>query len=202
MTRSGARAGQSTRDRLLEAAERLFATRGIDAVSLAEITQEAGLNNTGAVHYWFGGREALLDEIVDEHRTRLDARREALLDDLEALGEPTRPLLVKSLVEPMVELLDDPRGRHFLSIQAQRALRPQRRPDNPRPLALRMLRLMDATRGPTATLLGDFGQLLAYSALAQRAEQEAAEGRDAGVGREEFVHQLTAAIARVVDVAK
>ncbi|MCB0963878.1 MAG: helix-turn-helix transcriptional regulator, partial [Acidimicrobiales bacterium] len=77
----------TTRDRLLLAAEDLFATRGIDAPSLAEITQAAGSANTGAVHYHFGGREELLAAIVDEHRTALDARREVLLDELEASGE-------------------------------------------------------------------------------------------------------------------
>ena len=57
----------STRHRLLLAAEDLFATRGIDAVSLAEITKAAGGSNTGAIHHHFGGREELLAEIVDEH---------------------------------------------------------------------------------------------------------------------------------------
>jgi AcrR family transcriptional regulator len=49
-------ASPATRDRLLLAAEQLFATRGIDAVSLAEITKAAGSHNTGAVHHHFGGR--------------------------------------------------------------------------------------------------------------------------------------------------
>lgn len=191
----------TVRQRLVEAGEHLFATRGIDAVSLAEITQAAGLNNTGAVHYYFGGREELLTAIVEGHRAHLDAQREELLDEMEALGETTGPLLVKSLVEPMVELLDDERGRAFLSIQAQRVLRPRRPPDMPRPLSLRLLRLIGdpGDRGPIATLLGDLGHLLAYSALAQRAHLEAAQGREAGVGRDEFVHQLTAAITRIVE---
>ncbi len=67
---------RDTRQRLLEAAEERFATRGIDSVSLAEITTAAGLNNTGAVHYHFGGREELLEAIIEEHRAVLDRRRD------------------------------------------------------------------------------------------------------------------------------
>lgn len=101
----------------------------------------------------------------------------------------------------MVELLDDERGRAFLSIQAQRALRPKRPPVSPRPLSLRMLQLIGRPqgRGPVAAMLGDLGHLLAYSALAQRARLEAEAGRDAGLGRDEFVTQLLGAITRIVD---
>ncbi len=89
--RSTPRTPSPTRRQLLDAAEELFATRGIDAVSLAEITQVAGLRNTGAVHHHFGGREELLAAVVDEHRQRLDARRSALLDE-PAVQQPQREL--------------------------------------------------------------------------------------------------------------
>ncbi|WP_459979943.1 TetR family transcriptional regulator, partial [Mycobacterium avium] len=38
--------GESTRVMLMEVAERLFATRGIEAVTLREIQQAAGQSNT------------------------------------------------------------------------------------------------------------------------------------------------------------
>ena len=188
------------RQRLLEAAERLFADQGIDGVSLAELTRAAGLGNTGAVHHYFGGRDELLDAIVEQHRADLDARREVLLDEAEALGDTSLALLVRVLVEPMADKLDDERGRAFLSIQAQRTLRPRHRRPAPRPLALRLLRLLGVpgVPGPTATQLSDFGRDLAYAALAQRARLEAEGGRDAGIGRDEFVHQLSGAIARIL----
>lgn len=188
-----------TRRRLLDAGERLFAERGIDAVSLAELTQAAGLHNTGAVHYYFGGREQLLAAIVDEHRDALDARRAELLDQAEAAGPVGPAELVRCLVAPMAELLDDPRGRRFLSIQAQRALRPTERRPVPRPLVQRVMRIEGRAdgRGPIADLLFDLGHLLALSALAQRARIEAEHGREAGVGRDAFVAQLLAAIVRI-----
>jgi AcrR family transcriptional regulator len=190
----------SPRQRLLEAAEQLFADQGIDGVSLAELTRAAGLGNTGAVHHYFGGRDELVEAIVHQHRADLDARREELLDEAETLGDTSLALLVRVLVEPMAAKLDDPRGRAFLAIQAQRTLRPRRRPATPRPLALRLLRLLGVpgVPRPLATQLSDFGRDLAYAALAQRARLEADQGRDTGIGRDEFVHQLCGAVARIL----
>jgi AcrR family transcriptional regulator len=200
MTSGEARPAGGSRQRLIESAEELFAARGIDAVSLAELTQAAGLNNTGAVHYYFGGREELLAAVVDKHRARLDARREGLLDELEPGGGSDVELIVRVLVEPMADQLDDPRGRAFLSIQAQRSQRPRRRPPTPRPVTARVRRLLGVPEGAGAVdvLLSDFGRDLAYAALAQRAVVEADGGREAGIGRDEFVQQLTSAIARIL----
>jgi AcrR family transcriptional regulator len=193
----------SPRQRLVEAAERLFAARGIDGVSLAEVTRAAGLGNTGAVHHYFGGRDQLVEAIVEHHRADLDTRRHQLLDEAEALGDTSLALLVRVLVEPMAAKLDDERGRAFLSIQAQRTLRPRQRRATPRPLAVRLLGLLGiaGAPGPTARQLDDFGRDLAYAALAQRAMAEAEGGREAGIGREEFVGQLCGAVARILTPA-
>jgi AcrR family transcriptional regulator len=193
---------ESSRRRLIEAAEALFATTGIDAPSLAEITKAAGLRNTGAVHYYFGGREELLAVIVDEHRADLDRHREELLDALEAAGEVTPAGLVRCLVAPMVDLLDTSRGRAYLSIAAQRALRPNQAPASPRPVILRLLRLEGRPSGrtPVAGFLAELGFLTATSALAQRARLEEADGREAGIGRDLFTAQLIDAVTRIVAV--
>jgi hypothetical protein len=138
--------------------------------------------------------------VVDEHRRRLDQRREALLDALGSDPRPSTRELVRALVTPMVELLDDPRGRAYLSIAAQRALRP-RPPDRaPRAVIERVVDLEGHRGGrpPLAAFLADLGELTAVSALAQRARVEAERGRDAGLGRDAFVGQLVAAIARIV----
>jgi AcrR family transcriptional regulator len=188
-----------SRQRLIEAAERLFANRGIDGVSLAEVTRAAGLGNTGAVHHYFGGREELLAAVVDQHRADMDSRREALFDEAEALGDTSVDLLVRVLVEPMVAKLDDERGRAFLAIQAERSLRPRSRRPERRPLVVRLFRMLGLpdVPGPTFDLIVEMGHDLAYVALAKRARAEAVGGRDVGVGRDEFVHQLTRAVARV-----
>lgn len=208
-----------TRQRLIEAAEQLFADRGIDAVSLAEVTAAAGLNNTGAVHYHFGGREELLAAVVEQHRTELDSRRELLFDQIEEEGDTSLTALVRVLVEPLFAKLDDPRGRAFLSIQAQRMLRPRPDAATNRPVALRFLRLLGTPHvpPPVAALLGELTMILTFGALAQRARVEAGEAGEsegggaaggdgeasgppaptAALSREEFAEQLIAALVRI-----
>ncbi len=73
--------------RLVVAAERLFALRGIEGVSLRQISAEAGSANNSAVHYHFGSKAALIRAIFQYrlpqiiHERRLLAAR-CDLDDL------------------------------------------------------------------------------------------------------------------------
>src|SRR5262245_55521901 len=56
-------APQSTKQRLLDAAEEIFATKGYDAASVDEITRRAGANRA-AISFHFGGKERLYIETV------------------------------------------------------------------------------------------------------------------------------------------
>jgi AcrR family transcriptional regulator len=49
-----------TRERLLDTAERLFATHGLHAVSLRTINTEAGARNVSAAHYHFGSKTGVI----------------------------------------------------------------------------------------------------------------------------------------------
>lgn len=53
------------RDRLLDAAVRRFAAQGIAGTSLRDIASEAGVT-PALVHYYFGGRDALLPVVIEE----------------------------------------------------------------------------------------------------------------------------------------
>lgn len=67
-------AAELTRERILKAAEKLFAERGITSTSMRALSNTAGVN-LAAAHYHFGSKEALLDAVV-EHRARpLNAAR-------------------------------------------------------------------------------------------------------------------------------
>ena len=68
-------ASPSTSDLLLDAAARLFAERGVDNVSIAEIVRSAGQRNTSAVHYHFGGRDQVLQAVLARHVSELAERR-------------------------------------------------------------------------------------------------------------------------------
>jgi AcrR family transcriptional regulator len=54
---------QSTKQRLLEAAEEVFAVKGFDSASVEEITRKAGANRA-AISFHFGGKERLYIETV------------------------------------------------------------------------------------------------------------------------------------------
>jgi AcrR family transcriptional regulator len=62
------------RERLLDAAEELFATRGFAATTTREIADHAG-TSTGAVFYHFPTKEALLEQLIAERspHANLDA---------------------------------------------------------------------------------------------------------------------------------
>ncbi|MEP7024083.1 MAG: TetR family transcriptional regulator [Actinomycetota bacterium] len=89
-------------DALLSAAEAEFAVAGIERGSLRKIMRAAGAD-PGAVHYHFGGREALAGAVLARILVPLNARRQELLDRAAAAGEPTLAELVEALIRPDVE---------------------------------------------------------------------------------------------------
>jgi AcrR family transcriptional regulator len=74
---------EDTRTRILEVAERLFAERGIEVVSVRSILAEAGVN-VALAHYHFGSREGLIAELL---RTRVTSRVEPLLRSIAEVDE-------------------------------------------------------------------------------------------------------------------
>jgi AcrR family transcriptional regulator len=89
---------------MLLAAERLFAERGVGAVSLREIGAEAGQRNNSAAQYHFGSKPGLVDAIFEYRMGPINERRLALLADLDATGRGNDlRSLVEALVEPFAE---------------------------------------------------------------------------------------------------
>jgi AcrR family transcriptional regulator len=71
---------EPTRDRLLDAAEALFAERGYEAVGIREIAERAGVNLSG-IKYHFGSKRGLYLASVERTVDRRGSRRAwALLD--------------------------------------------------------------------------------------------------------------------------
>ncbi len=115
----------TTRARLIEAAEQLFADRGLDAVSLNEITKAAGQRNASALHYHFGGKEELVLAILEKHQPGIAARRHEMIDELEASGNVALHGLLSALVLPLASKLQDPEGGpHYVSLMAQLISKP------------------------------------------------------------------------------
>ncbi len=110
----------ATRARLIAAAEQLFAERGIDSVSMNEVQRAAGQKNKSALQYHFGTKEQLIEAILEKHVPGIELRRHEILDALEAEGRIEVRELMKALVVPLFEKLDDPDGgRAYVSIYAQ-----------------------------------------------------------------------------------
>lgn len=99
---------ETSRDLLIDAAERLFAERGLASVSLREINKAAGQRNTSAIHYHFGSKEALVLAIFERRMSRLNARRMSYLDAVEASGRAgDLHAILCAMLQPMTEGLDE-----------------------------------------------------------------------------------------------
>jgi AcrR family transcriptional regulator len=101
--------GDATRKRILKAAEQLFAKSGIDAVSIRDITDAAGVN-TAAVHYHFGSKSGLVEALLARWAGELVERRGRMLDRIEAKPKVGLRDVVEVLVWPMIELGKARRG--------------------------------------------------------------------------------------------
>lgn len=91
--------------RLLLAAERLFAERGIDAVSLRAIMAAAGAN-VASVHYHFGSKDELVSAVIKERSGQVSTRRNELLSELETAAEVNVRVLAEAFVRPVVEMVN------------------------------------------------------------------------------------------------
>jgi len=105
--------GAETRERLLDAAEQIFAERGFEGASMRAVTQAAGAS-VSAANYHFGSKEALLRETLMRRVGPLNERRSARLDALEADANG-RPLEVETIVEAFLRPIFE---EHAASVDA------------------------------------------------------------------------------------
>ncbi|MFF2807025.1 TetR/AcrR family transcriptional regulator [Streptomyces sp. NPDC058000] len=115
--------GTNARAAIAAEALRMFAERGIDAVSLREITAAAGQRNKSAAQYHFGTKEHLVREIFERNAHEVNARRQRLLDALSTRDpRPGVPDLVDALIRPLAETVDE--HSHYARFLAQVSLHP------------------------------------------------------------------------------
>lgn len=108
----------STRDMLITAAERLFAERGIEGVSLRTISVESKQANTRALQYHFNDRAGIVSAILLTRMVYIEQRRSELLEEALRRGHPDIMTLLEILMRPISEFAsDDGRNLHarFLS---------------------------------------------------------------------------------------
>jgi AcrR family transcriptional regulator len=177
-----------TKQRLLDAAEQLFAERGVHATPSRDIVARAGQRNESALQYHFGSREGLMDAL---HRRRLErvqaARFARLASLLETNPDPSVRELCLTMVLPVVELCrEDPGFIDYLKVFGQVALAPSDRmahglryeADSARQVARRIVDQLKLPRRLAALRFDSVSRILILS-LCQRARHaETFRGKD------------------------
>jgi AcrR family transcriptional regulator len=92
-----------TKQRILDAAERLIAEQGYAATSLRQIIAEAGVN-LASVHYHFGSKEDLLNELVARKANPVNEKRLEMLERAVAGAAPGIPSVEQVLEAFMVPM--------------------------------------------------------------------------------------------------
>jgi len=99
----------STKDRILGAAEELFAQFGFSGTSLRQVTSRADVN-IAAVNYHFGSKENLVNEVFRRRMDDMTAQRlQALRAAVEQHPGELEPILA-AFVEPALALAQDRHG--------------------------------------------------------------------------------------------
>jgi AcrR family transcriptional regulator len=113
--------GDATRNKLLDAAERLFAEKGFEHTSVRDITAKAG-TNVAAVNYHFGGKDNLYREVFHRRLANLREQRISTLADLFESPGATATLedVISTFTSAFLEpLMDHGEGRLLIELIAR-----------------------------------------------------------------------------------
>ena len=113
------KAADNTRERILKAAERIYAASGFHGMSLRDVTVLAGVN-LAAVNYHFGSKDKLILALADRRLTPINTDRLARLDRLrDKHGREPIPVreLVGALVDPMFKALRQGKNNRAIMVR-------------------------------------------------------------------------------------
>ena len=114
----------NTKEKIMDSAKYLFATKGLKETSVRDITSHAGVH-LAAVNYHFQTKDGLLKELIDRRMTSLNRRRIELLDlYVKRYGKDSVPIesTLYALIAPEIDMyFEDP---DFLRITGQIASHP------------------------------------------------------------------------------
>jgi len=116
-------ANDNTRERLLDQAERLFAMKGFEAVSVREITKAAG-SNLAAVNYHFGNKMNLYIQVFRERWVQRTRRiRRSFSRRLADQSAPCIKEVIYSMARAFLDgpLNDEERRYHVMLMQRELA---------------------------------------------------------------------------------
>lgn len=127
--RPAGRPADETRERILNAAEALFADNGFDGTSVRDIARAVALQ-TAAVSYHYPSKDELFDRVVSRRAGVMTEQRDRALAQLRlSCGPRPVPLdaLVRAYVQPFVESAShgDPGWRHYAALMGRLANSPR-----------------------------------------------------------------------------
>lgn len=94
----------STKNKILDAADVLFADKGFNGTSLREITSQANVN-LAAVNYHFGSKKELIKAVMSRYMDELSPQLEsALLLICQADVKPSLHEVFSAFIEPLLNL--------------------------------------------------------------------------------------------------
>ena len=99
----------STKERILGAAEELFALQGFGATSLRQVTSRADVN-IAAVNYHFGSKENLVNEVFRRRMDEMSAQRVEMLKRVQAERPGDLEAVLAAFVEPALALAGNHNG--------------------------------------------------------------------------------------------
>lgn len=99
----------STKDRILGAAEELFAQHGFAGTSLRQVTSRADVN-IAAVNYHFGSKENLVNEVFRRRMDEMSAQRMARLKQAQERHPGELEPVLAAFVEPALAMAQDRHG--------------------------------------------------------------------------------------------
>jgi len=118
-----AKRGEKTRERILDAAEHLFAQRGYDGVTVRQIMKDAGAD-VALAYYHFDSKRGLFDAVLLRRAETLNEVRLSALEELEQRytdQSPSVDEIIGAFTHPLLALLaEDPdKWRDYYALVAQ-----------------------------------------------------------------------------------
>lgn len=92
-----------TKEKILNAAERLFAEQGFEHTSLRQITSSADVN-LASVNYHFGSKKALIQAVMERYHVIFMPALDEGLQALQQQGIPHTQAVLNCFVAPLVKL--------------------------------------------------------------------------------------------------
>ena len=95
----------TTKNKILDAAEDLFADKGFNGTSLREITSQAEVN-LAAVNYHFGSKKELIKAVMSRYMNELSPRLETALTQVYMTENANLVDVFSAFIEPLLSLND------------------------------------------------------------------------------------------------